>query len=313
MKWKPLVAVLLGLLMIGVTAGSAAALQTPSKKQQFQYTLTALNNYQNILEKQFLIWYSKHSAQLPPLNSKTIQELFARFLHENPNAVILLSEIHQKQTFLIDHYLPSMTPTLVLQSAGIEPRVLRYVPTPGQEQIKVTIYYLKVHIWRWDITYGEVDKFNWLYTGSKAQEFYNEWGEITTLSGYGTAIVGFGTTLIDFPNPVTIAIGAALAAAGITLTYESSEMDKYYESTGWQYIWMVLENNYYYPWVPMYSIASTFTVYGYNAQTGKKYTFLPRMIIPGVLGYTNEYIAGMIAKVAHNWVNSHGTGWVTVT
>jgi len=206
-----------------------------------------------------------------------------------------------------------MTPTLVLQSAGIEPRVLRYVPTPGQEQIKVTIYYLKVHIWRWDITYGEVDKFNWLYTGSKAQEFYNEWGEITTLSGYGTAIVGFGTTLIDFPNPVTIAIGAALAAAGITLTYESSEMDKYYESTGWQYIWMVLENNYYYPWVPMYSIASTFTVYGYNAQTGKKYTFLPRMIIPGVLGYTNEYIAGMIAKVAHNWVNSHGTGWVTVT
>ncbi|WP_145955345.1 hypothetical protein [Thermococcus henrietii] len=306
-------AVLLGLLMVGVTAGSAAALQIPSKEQPFQCTLNTLNNYQSTLDEQFLVWYSKHSAQLPPLNSKTVQELFARFLRENPNALLLLLEIHQKQVFLVDHYLPLVTPNPVLmQSAGIEPHVLRYIPTSGQEQIKVTIYYLKVHVWRWDVTYGEIDKFNWLYTGSKTQEFYDKWGDITTISGYATAIIGFGTTLIKFPNIVAIAIGGALTAVGITLTYESSEMDKYYESTGWQYIWMVLENDYYYPWVPLYNMASTFTVYGYNAQTGKKYTFLPRIEIPGELGYTNEYIAGVISKVAHDWVNSHGTGWVKV-
>lgn len=198
------------------------------------------------------------------------------------------------------------------KSAGINSRIYLYTPTTNHEQIKVTIYYLKVHIVRWDITYGEIDRINWLYTGSKAREFYDEWGEVTTVSGYSTAIIGLGTTFIKFPNPVAIAIGTALAAAGITITYESSEMDKYYESTGWQYIWMVLENDYYYPWVPGYNMASTFTIYGYNAQTGKKYTFLPRIKIPGVLGYTNEYIASAISKVAHDWVNSHGTGWVTV-
>ena len=157
-----------------------------------------------------------------------------------------------------------------------------------------------------------MDKFNWLYTGSKAREFFDDWESKTTLGGYATALLGFGTALIAFPDPITKAIGAALAAAGITVTYESSEMESYYESTNWQYIWMVLENDYYYPWVPVMNLASHFSIYGYNASSDKKYTFLPSVSVPSVGEYTNAAVSSMLSEVAHNWIKKHGSDWVTV-
>ena len=94
MRWKPLFAVLLGLLMVRVTTGSAAAMPTHQGKQQFSYSefVKDLNNQQNTLGRQFLTWYSEHSILLPPLNSITVQELFARFLRESKCTIVVVKD-----------------------------------------------------------------------------------------------------------------------------------------------------------------------------------------------------------------------------
>jgi len=320
-RWKLLFAVLFGLLLLGVTAGSASALQVGDlSNNQLEAFRSSFQLHERALNSEFLKWYNTHYGRLSKsLNQKELTKIFAEFLKEDPIALRELREIIKIQRSVIDlgltHQSDIVTRFNIQQKSYYTTSITTGYNCYGycsREQVRVTINYLKVHVVRWDITYGEVDKFNWLYTGSKAQEFYDKWGSIGINSGYAIAIIGFGTTLIKFPNPVSIAIGAALTATGLTITYEGSEMLSYYESTNWQYIWMVLENDYYYPWVPLYNMASTFTAYGYNEQTGKKYVFLPRMEIPGVVGLTNEAIAGAISKVAHDWVNAHGTGWIPV-
>ncbi|MCD6373721.1 MAG: hypothetical protein J7L37_09320 [Thermococcus sp.] len=257
-----------------------------------------------------MVYFSKS------INQKQLTKIFAEFLKEDPIALRELGEINKIQRSIIDLGLTHQND--IATSFNIQQKsYYTTMPTScygycSEEQVRVTINYLRVHVVRWDITYGEVDKFNWLYTGLKAREFFDKWEDVTTNAGYATTLLGFGTTLIKFPNPVSIAIGAALTAAGLTITYEGSEMVSYYESTNWQYIWMVLENDYYYPWVPVMNLASHFSIYGYNANSGKKYTFLPSVPIPAVGGYTNAVISSMLSEVAHDWIKSHGSDWVTV-
>ncbi len=317
-KWKPLFAVLLGLLMVGVTAGSASALQTGNlMNNQLGAFKSSFQLHERTLNSEFLKWYYMHYGRLPKsINQKQLTKIFAEFLKEDPIALRELKEINKIQRSIIDlgltHQSDIATSFNIQQKSYHTTSITSCYGYCSGEQVRVTINYLKVHVVRWDITYGEVDKFNWLYTGSEAKEFFDKWEDTTTKAGYATTLLGVGTSLVKFPNPVSIAIGAALTATGLTITYEGSEMLTYYESTNWQYIWMVLENDYYYPWVPVMNLASHFSIYGYNSSNGKKYTFLPSVSIPAVGGYTNAVISSIMSKVAHDWIKNHGSGWVTV-
>ncbi|WP_297494394.1 hypothetical protein [Thermococcus sp.] len=311
MRWKGLLAALIGLLMIGITAGSASAAQlTIHNNDQIKVLEANLEFREALLNAEFIEWCHIHHNNLPQSKAQA-KRYFAEFLRENPNAIKELREINTVQRTVLTWYPDTNNAIFNIKTVHHAYRI--YNPTTkGEEEIKVTIHYLRVHLLRWDITYGEIDKFNWLYTGSKAKKFFDEWESKTTNAGYATTLLGFGTTLIKFPNAVSIAIGAALTAIGLTITYEGSEMLSYYESTNWQYIWMVLENDYYYPWVPVMNMACVFSIYGYNIETGKKYTFLPPSQIPTVGILTNAAISGMISAKAHEWINSHGSNWVVV-
>jgi len=173
-------AALLGLLMVGVTAGSASALQIGDlSNNQLEAFKSSFQLHERTLNSEFLKWYNTHYGELSKsINQEQLTKIFAEFLKEDPIALRELKEINKIQRSIIDlgltHQSDIVTRFNIQQKSYHTTSTILGYSCYGDcsgEQVKVTINYLKVHVVRWDITYGEVDKFNWLYTGSKAQEF----------------------------------------------------------------------------------------------------------------------------------------------
>uniref|UniRef100_UPI0025E5E186 hypothetical protein n=1 Tax=Thermococcus sp. TaxID=35749 RepID=UPI0025E5E186 len=174
-KWKPLFAVLLGLLIVGVTAGSASALQTGNlMNNQLGAFKSSFQLHERTLNSEFLKWYYMHYGRLPKsINQKQLTKIFAEFLKEDPIALRELKEINKIQRSIIDlgltHQSDIATSFNIQQKSYHTTSITSCYGYCSGEQVRVTINYLKVHVVWWDITYGEVDKFNWLYTGSEAK------------------------------------------------------------------------------------------------------------------------------------------------
>jgi len=262
--------------------------------------LNTVEKVQSKINEDFMKWYEKNANRLPELSEKNIKELFTNFLEENPQERDYLRRLT---------YLEEKT------HKGVE--IERYevavlLSSGDYEKIKVTIIYYQLHIGGWTIKYGENDKINTYMHGKYAKEFYDKWMSAATISGIVDALVSIPLAPLAL-NPITaIGLAAAIAAAGILIIYESSTMDSYYESTGWQYLWLVLNNKYYYPWISIVNLASSTGMYGYNAETHQKYTFwwnVPWIAAEGLVGYV---YSGYFSDSAHDWIDKHGTGWVYV-
>ena len=171
-------------------------------------------------------------------------------------------------------------------------------------------YYVYTAPWwlgGWSVTYGESDNFNVEYYGSSAQSFFNTWNSLTTVASYGTVAAG----LIALFSPIPLlgqAIGAALLIIGAGMTYESSTMTNYYESTGYSYIHLDFVNNYYYPWdAEGGSITSSVGLYGLNS-AGGVYTFWYNVPLYAYAGVAGIALSGSIAGVSHAFISEYGSG-----
>ena len=170
------------------------------------------------------------------------------------------------------------------------------------------VYHAPWYLGGWSVTYGELDNFNVEFLGSAAKSFFNDWEDITTYAGYGTAIAGLIALFIPI---LAQAIGAALLLAGIGLIYESSTMLNYYESNGNSYIHLDLFNNYFYPSVNVMGVlTSSIGLYGLD-WGGSTYVFLynvPLVFYNGIPGVT---FSAYISSVCHKFVNDYGSGnWI---
>ena len=313
MKWKPLLAVLLGLLMVGVTAGSAAALPTGTTQHnsidsQIQMAYYSMNLYQNQINYDFMNWYEHNKQHLPPLRKDTISELFRKFLQENPSETRYLNMLTCSQQRLYD--LNELSDNVVTKEFMSTPLTL-YSPEQNYVKIRVTIQYFKIKIIRWTIKYGEQDVINVYYSGKYARQVYLKFS-----NDYRDAsIIAWILGLPALPLSMPIAIAIWSTAGGIM--FQGFKLSDYWESTDYQYFWIVTKSNYYYPnvVVPGITLSSNFEIYLYN-KAGHKYYVVPNTkYISAVLPTGSLAAAAIAAKLsesAHKFVNEYGQGWVYV-
>ncbi len=303
-------AVLLGLLLLGVTAGSASATSVHQKDitSQVHWAYSTLIQYQDRINRDFINWYEDNKNSLPPLTENTVGELFQKFLQENPSEISYLNALTLAQQKLYD--LNALRDDVVVKELTITPLGL-YSPEQNYVKIKVTIKYFKIKLIRWTVKYGEQDTINVYYSGKYARQAYLEFSD-----NYAKAsIVAWILGLPALPLSMPIAMAIWSAAGGIM--FQGFKLSDYWESTDYQYFWIVTRSNYYYPnvVVPGITLASNFETYLYN-KSGRKYYILPNtkyvsIVAPGV-SLSASAAAAKISDAAHKFVESHGQSWVYV-
>lgn len=158
MKWKPLFALLLGLLMVGVTAGSAMAI--PSSPQNPHARVMFMRDFQ-----------AKLLADTPTRQIFTFGDLLidyktngreAKIIIKNTTTSKIIDVIHVTSTKVGDLYLltlkdtsgvtySTMTPINMI-APGLRTKQLISKPVINKESITITAYTKQQHYW-WDGVY----------------------------------------------------------------------------------------------------------------------------------------------------------------
>lgn len=263
---------------------------------------------QNQINKDFLDWYNHNRQYLPPLNEDSVEELFSTFLQENPAEARYLDILTSAQQKLYD--LNALRDDAMVKEFTVAPLGL-YSPEQNYVKIKVTIKYFTIKIVRWTIKYGEQDTINVYYSGKYARQTYLEFSN----NYRDVSIVAWILGIPALPLSLPIAMAIWSTAGGIM--FQGFNLDDYWESTDYQYFWIVTKSNYYYPnvVVPGITLASNFETYLYN-KSGRKYYLLPNtkyvsIVLPEV-SLSATAAAAKISDAAHEFVNTHGQSWVYV-
>ena len=277
----------------------------------------------------------KVSAFRMPSQSQ-VKELFPIFLKQNPDAVKLLNQLtaQEKAKFATQDNLVHKEFISMLQNGKLKGKD-QYVmqtsnskylfvkidsssPTPPSNVLNnpgvyemVSINYFTYTISFWisiaTVTYGEQDNFNTIYSGLPAQNHYNK---VTFANGITAALqasVKGALVGVAIGGPIGLVAGVIVGAA-IAMVDDvvlNSEWKTIYESTysgnapGSQYIWTILVNDYFYPWVnPLTTMSSYFYFFGYLKGKGQQTIFpdLPTLVV------YSQYLS----DGANSFIGSHG-------
>ncbi len=264
--------------------------------------LDTIGKVQNKINHDFMAWYTKDSKRLRNLNERTVKSLFVQFLKDNPNEKRYLNILTylQKKQFVEaknGNFKIATSKKFVIEDNG-----------PHFMSVRETIHYFKLHIIWWTIKYGEEDKIENLFWGSDAKAFFDEFEQTT--SEYALMFSVASLVLGATANPVGGALSIALGAAAFGIDYMHDNMANYYMSVNMKYLWLVFKNDYYYPWVPAVSLASSVGYYGYNKDTHCYTTIFPSIPWVAYGSYDGVYYSAYVSYMVHKFVSEYGTGWV---
>ncbi|MHB1507720.1 MAG: hypothetical protein ACYCUZ_06675 [Cuniculiplasma sp.] len=212
-------------------------------------------------------------------------------------------------------------------------------PKSTGEYVMVTVNYFSISWWYpgpwyapWQgywgqLNYGEQDNYNILWFGSLAQTNYNNLEFYFTIGGLlgGAAVSGIAGYLTagaiggSWGGPIGVIAGAIVGVAigltlyqitnAITITYESTYAN---EPSGQKYMWIYMQNDYYYPWITVVgTFASSIGWYG-HLSNGNSCTIWPNIAWGAYGGLTGVTISAYFSSYTNYITNNYGQNvWIS--
>ncbi len=266
MKLKPLFAVLLGLLMVGVTAGSAAAMPSPTQNSGEKVVL--MENFQ-----------TKLLVNTPTRQLFTFGDLLVDYRTNGREAKIIITNtttgeiidvVHLTSTKIHDSYILtvedtsgvtySMRTPINMIDPGLRTKQLISRPVTDRESSKIMISTTQQHYW-WDGVYfvkGYMIRYphpDYEYygiepwdtvsiKGNKLTHLHFSWAKSKFLLDAGPTAVGaaIGAYFGNVPGAV---IGA-IAGLAMGITFGNYLLDEH----GCLWVWFAWKWEYHWRWIP---------------------------------------------------------------